>query len=128
MNLFLQFIALISYFLIKSVVVNGQEVGQFSYECVLRRGCPVCLVRCLLVLDCNLEDCRWGRTTVSQECEKCLLQGKCNSCLLEAITFGGYPTLECMHEGEGCDECITVCELEHDVSFFLCTHMHSDLY
>ena len=58
---------------------------------------------------------------MSQECEKCLLQGKCNICLLEAITFGGYPTLECMYEGEGCDKCITACELEHDVSFFVHT-------
>ena len=56
------------------------------------------------------------------------MQGRCNSCLLEAITFGGYPTLECMHEGEGCDKCITVCELEHDVSFFVHTHAFRSIY
>ena len=28
----------------------------------------------------------------------------------------------CMHEGEGCDKCITACELEQDASFFVHTH------
>ena len=35
--IFLALVSLISYLLIKSVVVNGKEAGKFSYECGLRR-------------------------------------------------------------------------------------------